>query len=281
MNVAITDLRLDNNTFAALSKEIVRIDGVGGPVMLTNTTVSNSTFFSSSAVYLENNFAQMIISGFSAENITSDTDSSVLKIDQATILQASDFSFSNIISYNADSSNNYMVSIIAIDLAASFPSVIQDVSVQHSGIGLLQIQVFRNNYTDNNMLTMQNVQISDCESQNIIDLITLTSLSTYDPYAIMFSNFVFENLNFVQGTNLINFRHLLSVPIQMVDSTMRNISGAKITVESFTSELTGLYTELQLNNLTGHSINAEFDSFIELYTGAIVNISESSFSNIN
>ena len=274
-------MKLDSNIIDVLDKDLVRIVGVGGPVMLTNTSVSNSTFFSSSAVYLENNFAQMIISGFSAQNITSDTDSSVLKIDQATILQASDFSFSNITSYNADSSNNYMISIIAIDLSASFPSVIQDVSVQHSGIGLLQIQVFRNNYTDNNMLTMQNVQISDCESQNIIDLITLTSLSTYDPYAIMFSNFVFQNLNFVQGTNLINFRHLLSVPIQMVDSTMRNISGAKITVESFTSELTGLYTELQLNNLTGDNINAEFDSFIELYTGAIVNISESSFSNIN
>ena len=274
-------MKLDSNIIDVLDKDLVRIVGVGGPVMLTNTSVSNSTFFSSSAVYLENNFAQMIVSGFSAQNITSDTDSSVLKIDQATILQASDFSFSNIISYNADSSNNYMISIIAIDLAASFPSVIQDVSVQHSGIGLLQIQVFRNNYTDNNMLTMQNVQISDCESQNIIDLITLTSLSTYDPYAIMFSNFVFQNLNFVQGTNLINFRHLLSVPIRMVDSTMRNISGAKITVESFTSELTGLYTELQLNNFTGDSINAEFDSFIELYTGAIVNISESSFSNIN
>ena len=274
-------MRIDNNTINALDRDLITITGVGGPVILTNTSVSNSNLFTSSALHLENNFAQIAISGFSGENLITHIDSSILKIDQATILQASDFSFNNLSSYNSDSSNNHMISIIAIDLAASFPSVIQDVSVQNSGIGLLQIQVFRNNYTENNMLAVQNVQISNCESQNKIDLITLTSLSTYDPYAIVFSNLIFENLNFQQGTNLISFSHLLSVPVQIINSTFRNISGAKISVESSTTEFANLYTPVQLQNLTGENIEAKFDSFIELSSGARLNILDSSFSDIN
>ena len=281
ISVTIQNMVLDNNTLITSNTELVRITGMGAPVTLLNTSISNSNFFKSSAIHLRNNFGQITITKLLWENVTTHVDSSIIDIDLATILQASNLSFTNISSYDFDSSNNYMISIVSIDLAASYPSLLQNITVQNSSIGVLKIQNFRGSFSGNNMFVIQDVHILECQVPNNIDLIILNSLSTDDPYAMIFQNLIFYNIEFLKGAHLFNFRHLLSVPVQIINSTLRSISGAKIRVGSFTTKIGNLSTAIQLINITGDNINPKFNSFIELYTGAELCISDSSFTNIN
>ena len=114
-----------------------------------------------------------------------------------------------------------------------------------------------------------------------IDLITMTLLTTYDPYAIILSNLMFSNLEFVQGGNILKFEHLLAVPVQVINSEFTNVFGGKINVKSFTSNIPNLTTSLQFSNLTIDSFNVKFDSFINLQTGAVLSITDSSFTNMD
>ena len=248
---------------------------------LTNISVSNTDVLSENAIFLEGLYSQTIISGVVADNVSANTDGSIIIVQLATILQASQFIFTNINSSTADSTNNYMILIQAMDLNATYPSMIQNISVNNSSIGLLHVQAVAGNVSDINMLMIQDIHIFDCLIENRIDMMTLTLLVTYDPYSIIFSNLMFNNLEFVQGGNLLNFEHLLTMSVQIIDSEFTNIIGGKINVRSFTSNIPNLSTNLVMNNITVNSANAKFGSFITLQTGAVLSISDSSFTNMN
>ena len=131
------------------------------------------------------------------------------------------------------------------------------------------------------MLGIQDVVVSDYNVSNSIDLISLTTLTTYDLYSIIFSNMVFSNLEFVQGGNIFNFEYLISAPVQIINSQFNNIVGGKINVKSFTTNIVNLTTDLVASNVTVDNINAKFDSFINLQTGAKLSIIDSSFTNMD
>ena len=236
---------------------------------------------SSSALKFEGDFNQISISELTVDNMTIDTDGAILNIDSVKSLQISNLNFANIDSYNSDSSNNYMVSISSMDLSASITSLIQNFTVHNCMIGVLTIKALSGNFNDGNMLTIQDMIISNSTLSKSIDLIALTSLTTYESYSITFSNIVFENLELLQNSNLFNFAHILKLPVIIKDSAFQNITGGQITIGSFTTEITDLSTMLSFQNITAQNINAQFGSFIQLHTGAELSIENSSFSNIS
>ena len=217
----------------------------------------------------------------SGHNLKTDTDGSIVKIDLATILQASLFSFSNVTSHDSDSSNNYMVLISAMDLTASFPSVFSNIIVSNSSTGILKIETAIGDLNPDNMLIVQNLVMSDCNVTNSFDVISLSSMFTYDPYVIMFSNLTFQNLEFLQGAHLLNLEHLLIIPVRIINSIFENIKGGKISTKSFTTEIQGVSTSIDVSNVTVQNVNVLYDSFFTLQTGAILTISYSFFSNMS
>ena len=272
---------MTNITLTEFTSELVKITGIGSVVAMTDILITNIDLFSKPAVYFKDYYRQVTIFDVNVDNVTTDTDGSIINIQQATILQASQLSFTNIHSYSSDSTNNYMMEIVSMDLSATYPSTLQNISVSDFTTGVLKIQTLTGNLSDNNMLLIQDFTISDSNLTNSIDLITLKSLMTHESYSIVFSNMVFQNLNFLQGANLLNFEHLTSNPVELKDSKFFDIEGGKINVQSFTSNLANLSTSLTMTNITVDYINSQFDSFITLQTGAIVSISDSSFTNTN
>ena len=281
MLVSVNDAVFNNISFAETANQILRIVGFNSVLILSNITFTNIDVFSKQAFLIQGSYQQMVISGVTAQNLTLDTDGLIVSIELATILQASLFHFTNIHSYDSDSTNNFMVDIVSMDLSAAFPSVIQYVTVSNSTTGVLKVQTLAGNLTENNMLVVQNITIADCNITNSVDLITLTSLTTYEPYSIVFTNLVFQNLEFLQGSNMLNFEHLISAPVQLVNSNFNNIKGGMISMQSSSSSFTDLNTNLIMSNITANDINVKFGSFITLQTGAILSISYSSFTNIN
>ena len=281
MLVSVNDAVFNNISFAETANQVLRIVGFNSVLILSNITFTNIDVFSKQAFLIQGSYQQMVISGVTAQNLTLDTDGLIVSIELATILQASLFHFTNIHSYDSDSTNNFMVDIVSMDLSAAFPSVIQYVTVSNSTTGVLKVQTLTGNLTENNMLVVQHITIADCNITNSVDLITLTSLTTYEPYSIVFTNLVFQNLEFLQGSNMLNFEHLISAPVQLVNSNFNNIKGGMISMQSSSSSFTDLNTNLIMSNITANDINVKFGSFITLQTGAILSISYSSFTNIN
>ena len=272
---------MNNSTLNSFTNELVRVTGVGTVLTMNDISISNTDLLSKPGIYLDGFYSQTILAGAVIDSVSTDTDGSIFKFDLATILQISQFSFSNINSSTSDSTNNYMILIGAMDLTAAFPSMLQNVTVNNATTGLLHVQTVSGSLSDANMLMIQQVTISDCHVESSIDMIALTTLSTYDSYAIIFSSIIFNNLEFVQGGNIFNFEHLLGTPVQIIDSQFNNIVGGKINAESFTQTVANLSTNLVISNVTVDSVNAQYGSFMTLQTGAVVSISESSFTNIN
>ena len=281
MLVSVNDAVFNNISFAETANQVLRFEGFNSVLILSNITFTNIDVFSKQAFLIQGSYQQMVISGVTAQNLTLDTDGLIVSIELATILQASLFHFTNIHSYDSDSTNNFMVDIVSMDLSAAFPSAIQYVTVSNSTTGVLKVQTLAGNLTENNMLVVQHITIADCNITNSVDLITLTSLTTYEPYSIVFTNLVFQNLEFLQGSNMLNFEHLISAPVQLVNSNFNNIKGGMISMQSSSSSFTDLNTNLIMSNITANDINVKFGSLITLQTGAILSISYSSFTNIN
>ena len=279
--VSVNDAVFNNISFAETANQVLRFEGFNSVLILSNITFTNIDVFSKQAFLIQGSYQQMVISGVTAQNLTLDTDGLIVSIELATILQVSLFHFTNIHSYDSDSTNNFMVDIVSMDLSAAFPSVIQYVTVSNSTTGVLKVQTLAGNLTENNMLVVQDITIADCNITNSVDLITLTSLTTYEPYSIVFTNLVFQNLEFLQGSNMLNFEHLISAPVQLVNSNFNNIKGGMISMQSSSSSFTDLNTNLIMSNITANDINVKFGSLITLQTGAILSISYSSFTNIN
>ena len=91
----------------------------------------------------------------------------------------------------------------------------------------------------------------------------------------------FSNLEFVQGGNIFNFEYLISAPVQIMNSEFSHIVGGIINVKSYTENIENLNTNLVMNNVTVDNVNAKFDSFLSIQTGAVVSINDSRFTNIN
>ena len=174
-----------------------------------------------------------------------------------------------------------MIDIISVDISAAYPSTLQNLTASNFTTGVLKVQTLTGNLTQNNMFLIQNLDIFNIDVTNSIDLITFTSLITYERYSIIISGVTFHDLNFLQGSNLFNFQHLINAPVQIVNGSFYDITGGKIDVQSSTSSFSDLSTNLIMNNITVNNVNAKFDSFINLQTGAVLSISESSFTNIN
>lgn len=277
----ISNTVFDNITLTSFTIDTVRITGVGGSTTLSNVSITNSDFLSTPSVYLEGSYGQIVMAQITADNLTTDTQGSIIKIDLATILQASYLTFSNINSYTSDSNDNYMIDITAMDLGAQFPTQIQHVTVSNSTTGVLKIGSLSGSLSQNNLLAIQNFVISDCSIQNSIDIISFTSVTTSELYAIVFSNMIFRDLQFTQGASLFNLEHLMTLPIQIIDSEFSNILGGKINLEPFSKDISNLNLNLAINNITVNNVNTQFSSFIEIQTGVILSITNSNFFNVH
>ena len=275
----MNSVSFNNVTLATDSAtRIVRVTGFNSVVSISNFLISNSDLFSEQAIYLEGSYRQVAILGLTAENLTIDTDGSIFSIEVASVLQASQFNFNNIQSYSSDSTNNFMIDIISVDISAAFPSTLQNLTASNFTTGVLKVQTLTGNLTQNNMFLIQDLDIFNIDVTNSIDLITFTSLITYERYSIIISGVTFHDLNFLQGSNLFNFQHLINAPVQIVNGSFYDITGGKINVQSSTSSFSDLSTNLIMSNITVDNVNAKFDSFINLQTGAVLSISESNLA---
>ena len=156
---------------------------------------------------------------------------------------------------------------------------LQDINVYDSTIALIHIGILAGTPIINNSITIADTVISDCKIPSQIDIISIGNLQSVYEFGIVFQNLT--NIDFELGGNLIKYSHLLTNSFELTDCNFSNITGGRINIESFTADTNGLTTKVLMTNIDADNINSEYGSFIELLTGADLNIVNSSFTNID
>ena len=101
------------------------------------------------------------------------------------------------------SSNNYVIKIAAIDLSATDPTLISDVSIQNSSIGIITINTLSGDLVSlENILKIDSFSAIDCTFDNDIDIMTLGNLVTNQAYAVEVSIFNYQNLVFLRSGSM-------------------------------------------------------------------------------
>ena len=157
----------------------------------------------------------------------------------------------------------------------------QDLNVHDSTIAVIHIGILVGVPIINNSITVADTVISDWTIPSQIDMISIGNLQSVYEFGIIFQNFTFINIDFMLGGNLIKYSQLLSNSFELTNSSFSNITGGRINIESFTADTNGLTTKVLMTNIDADNINSEYGSFIELQTGADVNIVNSRFTNID
>lgn len=221
-----------------------------------------------------------MISNFDITNVTTDTANTIIDIKLANIMLIQNINFINVNSETQSTTDNFMITVTAIDISMGKPSAIQGIKITNSTTGFLKIIGLYNTYKSGSMLAVQNITFSDSIINYDIDLISITTVMTTSNYVIAFIGLTFQNIEFLQGGNLFKLQQITSQPISIVNSKFTNLKGSRISVESF-ADLSPLKTLVVISNATVSDINMLYGSFLTINTGAYVTIASSSFSNIS
>ena len=120
----------------------------------------------------------------------------------------------------------------------------------------------------------------NCIIQFYNDLIVFGDMENQIDLNIIFTNITFSNLIFEQGGNMLYFQQQLKNPVSFQNTLFSNITGGSITIESANKQRLDLPTKVVFQNLTANLLNGVYYSFINVLTGGVLEIADSSFANV-
>ena len=112
------------------------------------------------------------------------------------------------------------------------------------------------------------------------NLVFFGNMENQVDFNIIFTNITFSNLIFERVGNMLNFQQQLKNPILFQNTLFSNITGGSITIESANKQRLDLPTKFVFQNLTANLLNGAYYSFINILTGGVLEIADSSFANV-
>jgi hypothetical protein len=122
---------------------------------------------------------------------------------------------------------------------------------------------------------------SNSNFEQKVNLISFEGVETTEELQIVIQSQFFENLSFLRGGNLFDFKQQMKYQLLVENSRAISLKGAEIHFEAYNKNNLMLPTRVKLQNFTADFINALYDSFLYLEQGSQLEIVSSSFTNIN
>ena len=180
---------------------------------------------------------------------------------------------------NTDTST-VMLSIEALNLDTNLTFEISEMMISNSSSKFLQLSGILNAPSSSKILNICNVQLTNATINYQNNLIEFGNIETQVDFTIIISNILFSNINFVAGGNMLSLQHQTANTMVIQNSVFQNIYGGSVTIESANKQRLDLPTKVWFQNLTANNLNEHLNSFIKVYLGAELNITDSVFSNI-
>ena len=129
-------------------------------------------------------------------------------------------------------------------------------------------------------LLVENITYSNSIIDEAIDLFNTHNIISTATVNVVFNNFVFSEVSFTNKGNIFNFKHILPSPIMTSNSSFTNLASSIIYIDSSGSGSTGLVTKTNFVNCIFNNINGKYSSLINTKNKAILEFTNSTFTNI-
>ena len=172
------------------------------------------------------------------------------------------------------------MSISKIDLSLGMNSQISNMLISNSSATAITFGNFINPTSAVQKLLVENITYSNSIIDEAIDLFNTHNIISTATVNVVFNNFVFSEVSFTNKGNIFNFKHILPSPIMTSNSSFTNLTSSIIYIDSSGSGSTGLVTKTNFVNCIFNNINGKYSSLINTKNKAILEFTNSTFTNI-
>ena len=173
-----------------------------------------------------------------------------------------------------------ILNIDKIDISVGLSSAISNINVTNSSSTLIKFGNFINPTSTTPNVLVENINYLDSEISTSINLIDTENIFTNGIVNIIFNRLNFRMIRFINNGNLFSLKHNMPQSILISNSTFINLTSTLITVDSSGSNNVALITNSIFRNWIFDQINDEYSSLINVNNKAVLEITDSSFSNI-
>jgi hypothetical protein len=165
------------------------------------------------------------------------------------------------------------------DISSTVNSTISfsKITVTNSTIPLLKIANSNQSKTISQQISFGGISYRNCTFAFAKNLIHLESIKSDGAFVVNFSDLVFEGIIFQQFGNLLYLQHQANEEVQISNSVFSDIYFAGIAAESFDKNSLDKRTLIRMSNITAHNINGVSGSFIQIFEGVTLTVTDSSF----
>ena len=192
----------------------------------------------------------------------------------------SNITFTNITGVNLSDVSYSFIQISSFDLSSTNSYFIENIQIFNWVNNLFMLEKIINQSSSQAYFTVKNVSYQNSTIPYSNNLVYFGNIESQVDFDITFTNITFSNLIFERGGNMLYFQQQLKNPISFQNIFFSNITGGSITIESANKQRLDLPTKVVFQNLTANLLNGVYYSFINVLTGGVLEIADSSFSNI-
>ena len=173
------------------------------------------------------------------------------------------------------------LTLSTIVLTDQYNFTIEDVFVQNSQVGFIQLSGLKNSESLSSYFVLSNFTYADSYIEFSHDLLSFTGVETSNDFQISLSDVRMINITFLRTGNLINFEHQTNTILTLDNINLNNLIGAQILIRSSNLQNLDLKTKVNMTSVTATSISGNSKSLITIEEGGQLYIYDSNFTNID
>jgi hypothetical protein len=174
---------------------------------------------------------------------------------------------------------NTLIDLSTISSSVDSIYTITNVNVTNSEVTLVHIDNTYQSKTISQKIAVSNVLYQDSYFEFSNDLLVTQNVKSLNVFEVQFSNITFKNLNFDKGGNLMLLQHQSPNKFLFSDLTITNVTYGGISIQMSDKQVSDQVL-VKFINFVASKIDAKFRSFIQLNTGANLEVHNSEFFNI-
>ncbi|CAI2374798.1 unnamed protein product [Moneuplotes crassus] len=172
------------------------------------------------------------------------------------------------------------VQVMVVDVEGEGQAVMEDVQVGNSTVGLMEISAVSGGNEDRKVLRVRNIRYAGCRILHSMPLVSTKGVISESLFQIQMEFLEFEDILYENSGDIITFGHQLSYPATVNNLTLSGVESGRIDVKSFNTKFLNFKTSVKFQNLATNNASSSHKSLIRTSLGADVEITNSSFTNI-
>ena len=252
----------------------------GSFVKINSILIKNSDINDQKFIYWDTIVPYISITNAIFDNLTINSQNSLINIDSANEIIFENLTFLNIKGGSEDSYESYILHLSRFNLEGIENSSISKILINDSQIGFINFNYVPYDTPISKSLSISDLIYTNWDFKSQYNLIVFDGIETTSDFKLILTRITFQNINFYFNGNLIYMNSQMKNQLLIQDSYANNVTGGSIWIESFNKKNTNINANIKLSNFTVNNLSSKYSSFIQNFEGGNLEITSSSFKYI-